>query len=362
LKEGCDELSPRVIASTAVAVTGGRNLYAELGLRLHQKGEQMLNRARLLKFAVLCLSLGGHAAADYPVKPIHIVVPAAAGGSADLRVRQIAKPLAERFGVAVIVDNKPGAGGIIANAFVARARPDGYTILFTNRGTLPITGHLAPSLSYDTLRDFAPITVVLRAPPGLFVSSRHPANSVAELVTFAKKQPGKLTYGSSGIGAPQHLAGALFANMAQIDLLHVPYKGDAEMTLDLVNERITMSFGAITAALPHLKSGKLKMLAVTTRERVASFPNVPTIAESGYPDFEWINWGGFVAPAGTPPHVLAKLQQEIKAVTNTPQMQADYRDAAYEMVNSTPQEFAAFLKRDYAYLGELIRKLRLKSE
>ena len=323
----------------------------------------MLNYRTLLTVAVLCLTLGGHAAAEnYPAKAIHIVVPSAAGGSADLRVRQIAKPLAERLGQPVIVDNKPGAGGIIANAFTARARPDGYTILFTNRGTLPITGHLAASLPYDTLRDFAPVTLVLMAPPGLFVSSKCPANSVAELVALAKKQPGKLTYGSSGVGAPQHLAGALFAHMAQIDLLHVPYKGDAEMTLDLVNNRITMSFGAITAALPHLKSGKLKMLAVTTRKRVASFPNVPTIAQSGYPDFEWINWVGFVAPAGTPAPILAKLQQEIKAVTNTPAMQADYRDAAYEMVNSSPQEFAAFLKRDHTYLGDVIRKIKLKVE
>jgi tripartite-type tricarboxylate transporter receptor subunit TctC len=323
----------------------------------------MLYRLKLLAFATVCLTLGGFAAANnYPAKAIRIVVPSAAGGSADLRVRQIAKPLSERLRQPVIVDNKPGAGGTIANAFVAGAAPDGYTILFTNRGTLPITAHVMPDLPYDTLRDFAPITLVLMAPPGLFVSSRCPANSLPELVALAKKQPGQFSYGSSGVGAPQHLAGALFAHMAKLDLLHVPYKGDAEMTLDLVNDRITMSFGAITAALPHLKSGKLKMLAVTTSKRVASFPNVPTIAESGYPQYEWTNWGGFVAPAGTPPHILTMLQQAIKDVTNTPQMQADYRDAAYEMVNSTPQEFTEFLKRDYAYLGEVVRRIGLQRQ
>jgi tripartite-type tricarboxylate transporter receptor subunit TctC len=150
--------------------------------------------------------------------------------------------------------------------------------------------------------------------------------------------------------------------MAKVDLLHVPYKGDAEMTLDLINNRITMSFSAITAVLPHLKSGKVKMLAVTTRKRVASFPNVPSIAESGYPDYEWINWFGFVAPAGTPPQILAKLQREIAAVTNSPAIQADYREASYETLNSSPVQFAEFLKRDYAYLGEVIRKVGLQPQ
>ncbi len=298
--------------------------------------------------------------APYPAKALRIIVPFPAGSTADVRTRQIAKPLAQRLGQSVIVENKPGASGTIGNTFVAKAPPDGYTLLYVNNSSLSIAPYLLRDLPYDGGRDLAPITLLATAPAVLVVHPSFAANSVRELAALAKTQPGKLTYGASGIGSAQHLPGAQFAKMANIELLLIPYKGDSETMLDLVNNRLSMSFATPTATLPHLKSGKLKALAVTSVKRLAILPNVPTMQESGFADYEWHNWFGYMAPATTPAAAIARLQREFAAVVQSADLRADFLSAGYEIIASTPEQFTAVVKRDQPRYGKLIRDIGLE--
>jgi tripartite-type tricarboxylate transporter receptor subunit TctC len=299
---------------------------------------------------------------EFPSRPIHIVVPYGAGSTADLRARQIAKPLTDRLGVPIVIDNKPGASATIGNAFVAHAKADGYTLLFVNNASLCIAPHLVADLPYDSSAAFAPITQVAIGSAVLVVAPASGTNSVKALVAAAKSRPGELTYGSSGIGSVQHLPAALFTKLAGIDMLHIPYKSDTETILDLTNGRISMSIATLTGAIPHLKSGKLKALAVTTRQRLSLFADIPTMAEAGYPDFEWHNWFGFVAPVGTPSAIIDKLQKEITAVFEDAALRTEYLNAGYEIVNSSPEAFAALLKKDHERYGKLIRDIGLKAQ
>ena len=316
---------------------------------------------RLLISAILLYVCTGHAADDYPSKALRIIVPFPAGSTADVRTRQIAKPLAQRLGQSIIVENKPGASGTIGNTFVAKAPPDGYTLLYVNNSSLSIAPYLLRDLAYDSERDFAPITLVATAPAVLVVPPSFAANSVRELAALARTQPGKLTYGASGIGSAQHLPGAQFARMANIELLLIPYKGDSETMLDLVNNRLTMSFATPTATLPHLKADKLKALAVTSVKRLAILPNVPTMQESGFADYEWHNWFGYMAPAATSPTVIARLHQEIAAVMQSAALRTDFLGAGYEIVAGSPEQFTAAVKRDQTRYRSLIRAIGLEA-
>jgi len=315
----------------------------------------------LLVSAILLYVCTGHAADNYPSKALRIVVPFPAGSTADVRTRQIAKPLAQRLGQSIIVENKPGASGTIGNTFVAKAPPDGYTLLYVNNSSLSIAPYLLRDLAYDSERDFAPITLIATAPAVLVVHASFAANSVRELAALARTQPGKLTYGASGIGSAQHLPGAQFARMANIELLLIPYKGDSETMLDLVNDRLTMSFATPTATLPHLKADKLKALAVTSVKRLAILPNVPTMQESGFADYEWHNWFGYMAPAATSPTVIARLHQEIAAVMQSADLRTDFLGAGYEIVAGSPEQFTAAVKRDQTRYRTLIRAIGLEA-
>jgi tripartite-type tricarboxylate transporter receptor subunit TctC len=325
---------------------------------------ESMTRFRLLHLlvsAILLYVCTGHAADSYPSKALRIVVPFPAGSTADVRTRQIAKPLAQRLGQSIIVENKPGASGTIGNTLVAKAPPDGYTLLYVNNSSLSIAPYLLRDLAYDSERDFAPITLVATAPAVLVVHPSFAANSVRELAALARTQPGKLTYGASGIGSAQHLPGAQFARMANIELLLIPYKGDSETMLDLVNDRLTMSFATPTATLPHLKADKLKALAVTSVKRLAILPNVPTMQESGFADYEWHNWFGYMAPAATSPTVIARLHQEIAAVMQSADLRTDFLGAGYEIVAGSPEQFTAAVKRDQTRYRTLIRAIGLEA-
>jgi tripartite-type tricarboxylate transporter receptor subunit TctC len=292
---------------------------------------------------------------------LRIIVPFPAGSTADVRTRQIAKPLAQRLGQSIIVENKPGASGTIGNTFVAKAAPDGYTLLYVNNSSLGIAPYLLRDLAYDGERDLAPITLIASAPAVLAVHPSLSANTARELAALAKTKPRALTYGASGIGSAQHLPGALFAQAAGVDLLLIPYKGDSETMLDLVNNRLTMSFATPTSTLPHLKAGKLKALAVTSVKRLAILPNVPTMQESGFPDFEWHNWFGYMLPSATSPAVIARLQRDFAAVMQSAELRVDFLNAGYEIVAGSPEQFKQVVKRDQERYGKLIRAIGLEA-
>jgi tripartite-type tricarboxylate transporter receptor subunit TctC len=302
------------------------------------------------------------AADEYPSKPIHIIVPYTAGSTADLRTRQVAQHLAERFAKSVIVENKPGASGILGTRLVAKAPPDGYTLTFMNNSMGAVATHLYKNLGFDVSKDFAPIALMAYGAAILVVSPTVPANSVKELVALAKSKPDSLTYGSSGIGSAQHLPTEMFRRMAGIEILHVPFKGDSEILTSLLGGQVSMSFAAATGFLPYIKAGKLKALAVGGTRQLAVLPNVPTMAEAGYPAFEWHNWFGFLAPRGTPQTVIARLNKEMISFLSLPHIRQEFLEAGYEIAAGSPEDLAALIKKDTARYGELIGKLGIEPE
>jgi tripartite-type tricarboxylate transporter receptor subunit TctC len=300
-------------------------------------------------------------AENFPARTLRIVVPYPAGSTADIRARELAPRLATRLGQSVIVENKPGAAGMIGTALAARAPADGYTLLWGFNANLGIVPHTSANAGYDPLKDFAPVAQVMRTVQILVVHPGLPAKSLAELVSLAKTKPGQLTYGSSGIGSIQHLSIELLAASAGMQLLNVPYKGDNEVFLDLINGRLAMTFATLTAASPNIRSGKVRALAVSGIARLPNFPDVPTVREQGYPDYEWHNWVGYVVPAATPKAVIARLNREINDIYTTelrPQLEA----IGAEIVTGTPEEFGALIQRDYVRYGKLVRQLGLQAQ
>jgi tripartite-type tricarboxylate transporter receptor subunit TctC len=299
-------------------------------------------------------------AGDLP-NEIHILVAVTAGSSIDARARVIADALGQRLKRRVIVDNRPGAGGTIGTFAAARAKPDGSTLLFTNNSHV-ISPHLYPDAGYDPLRDFAPVTqayvsgMVLVAHPSLQVAS------LKELVALARGQPQELSYASSGTGGLPHLGMELFKQVAGIELLHIPYRGDGQALPDLLAGRVPLMMSGYVVAMQHIKAGKLRALAVTSPRRAAILPEVPTIVEAGYPAYALDTWAGFFAPAGTPAEIVNSLNREIAAALATPAMQAQLASTGAEATVTSPVEFTAFLRREYETYGKLVRKLQLKPE
>lgn len=304
---------------------------------------------------------GGAFAQAWPAKPISLVVPFPPGGTTDVLARSVAQKLSEALGQQVIVENKPGAGATLGADYVAKARPDGYTLLM---GAVHHT--IAPAvfkkLAYDFQKDFAPITVVAAVPNVLVVNNEVPAKSVKELIALAKSQPGKLNYGSNGNGTAQHLIGTQFQNMAGIDLVHVPYKGSGPLTTDLIGGQVTMSFDTITPVLPHIKAGKLRALAVTTAKRSAALPDVPTIAEAALPGFDLGSWFGIVAPAATPKEVVARLHTEIAKALKSDDIKARFAEIGAEPVGNTPDEMRAQIAAETAKFAKLVKDAKVSIE
>jgi tripartite-type tricarboxylate transporter receptor subunit TctC len=308
-----------------------------------------LLRALSLLVAAFALPWGAGAQQAYPSKPIHVVVPFTAGGSTDVVARIVADKLSQRVGQPVIVDNRAGAGGAIGSDFVAKSPADGYTLLVGTSSTLAIAPHVYTKLPYNPQRDFTPITLLGTADIMVVVNpTRVSARSIKDLVAYAKTNPGKLTFASGGNGSISHLLGEYFKSMAKVDMVHVPYKGDAQMVIDLIGGQVDMAFGTAVAFLPHLKSGKLVGIAVTNPARSTSLPDLPTVSEAGVPGYEAVQWFGIAAPTGTPAAVVQRLNTEMRAILAMPDVRAKFGDLGFEVVGNTPEEFGRFVAAENA--------------
>jgi len=309
------------------------------------------------------LAVQGSAVADnYPSKPIKIVVPWPAGGPADQRSRQIAAKLTKAVDQPVVIENRPGASGAIGASAVAKAPPDGYTLLWGTVYDLAINPAVNLALGYDPLRDFAPITqasssyLVLNAWPELGV------RSMKELIALAKAKPGQLNCGSSGNATAPHFALEVLNRSANIDITHVPFKGDAPLLTDLLGGHVDIGFNVTTTALPHVKAGKLVPLAVSSPKRLAPFSEVPTVAELGFPVMEITLWAGVLAPAGTPAQIIKRLNTELVKIINSPEIREQWISGGAEAVPTTPEEFAAFIQSEQARWSRLIKQTGVKME
>ena len=294
--------------------------------------------------AASSFALAASAAAAYPDRPIKLVVPYTPGGVTDALARVVAKGLQERLGQPVVVENRGGGGANIGADVVAKSPADGYTLLMGSAATHAINASLYKSLSYDHIKDFTPITQVAQVPNILVVHPSVPVNNVKELIDYAKKNPGKLNFGSSGSGGTIHLSGELFKSMAGVDMVHVPYKGSAPAVSDLLGGQVQVMFDS--SVVPQVKAGKLKALAVTSGKRSSALPDVPTMAEAGLPGYESTAWFGILAPTGTPEPILAKLQTELIAVIKDPATQKWMREQGFEPVGDTPAQFAAHIRKE----------------
>jgi len=303
-----------------------------------------------------CLAWAVPSMAAFPDKPLRMIVPFPAGGAADYMARGMALRLAAELGQPVIIDNRGGAGGAPAAEAVAKAFPDGYTLLFGTMGTQVINPALYPKLRYDPSKDFAPISLTHITPRVLVVRAALPAKNIAELISLAKKQPGLLTYGSAGSGSSSHLSGALFESLAKVDLVHVPYKGSAPALMDLLAGRIDMSFDSYTVYEEHIKSGKVRALGVTSRGRMGILPQVPTIAESGLADYDVSNWLGLLAPAGTPKEALATLHAALGRAMATPALRQQLIDLGIEPTFGRPEEFGLLIRTELPKWAALVKK------
>lgn len=297
--------------------------------------------ATLSAFALSATTV--HAA--YPDKPVRIVVGFSAGGTTDVIARLMAKELTAQLGQSFVVENKPGGGSNIATDYVARAKPDGYTLLFV-AVTSAINQTLYSNVNFDLVKDFAPVALGAKVPNVLVVNPQVPVNSVQELVKYAKDNPGKLAFASSGSGTSIHMAGELFKQSAGIDVLHVPYKGSAPAVTDLIGGQVQYMFDNMPSSWPHVQSGKLRALAVTTKDRSSSAPDVPTMKESGFESFDVSSWFGLIAPAGTPPEVIQTLNAAMLKGLDNPDVLKAYESLGAVAEKTTAEEFGAFIKSE----------------
>ncbi len=298
-------------------------------------------------------------AADYPTKPIRILVPFVPGGATDILARLVGQHLTQAWGEQVIIDNRPGANGILAADLTAKATPDGHTLLFVAIGHA-INPLLQKKLPYDTQKDFTPISLAAVLPLIVTVHPSVPAGSVKELIALAKTR--RLSYASGGVGSSQHLATALFASMAKIDLVHVPYKGGNQGLLDTVGGQVNMMISTILSLTPHIKSGRLKGLAITTAKRSSAWPDMPTVAEAGLPGYQSIAWYGLVGPAKMPPPVLKKLSDEVTRIIKSPSVTENLTAQGADPVGNSPAEFGAFIREETKRYAKVVKDAGVTSE
>ncbi len=291
----------------------------------------------------------------YPSRPIRLVVPFPAGGPLDAIARAIGQKLSLAWGQPVVIDNRPGAGGNIGADLVAKSAPDGYTILEGALSTHAVNVSLYSKMPYDPIKDFAPITLVAVTPNVLVLNPSVPANSVAELISYARANPGKLAFGSGGNGSAGHLAGELFKTEAKVDMVHVPYKGAAPAMQDLLGGQIQLMFDNLASSMQQVRAGKLKAIAVTTARRSPLAPDLPTLAETGLPGFDIYTWWGFLAPAGTPKEIIAKWNAEVTRILNTPEMQAYFAQQGAEPSPTSPEQFMALIRSEIPKYAKIIK-------
>jgi len=303
--------------------------------------------------ALGALAIMPAAAAGFPERPIRLIVPFSPNGPNDLLARIVGQKLTESWGQPVVVDNRPGAGTIIGTELAARAPADGYTLLMVSSSTA-VNPTLKKTLPYDTLKDLVPLVQLASSPNVLVVNPAVPARSVAELIALAKAKPGAITYASGGAGAATHLAGELLASMGGVTMTHVPYKGAAPATIDLLGGRVSCMFGTILPTLPHIKSGKLRAIGISSLKRSSALPDVPAIAET-LPGFEATSFYGISVPAGTPKAVITKLNAEIVRIVTAPDMREKLHEQGAEAVGDTPAEFAAYFRKQMAKWAKVIK-------
>jgi tripartite-type tricarboxylate transporter receptor subunit TctC len=313
-----------------------------------------LRRLVLVLAALLACVPAARAASDYPNRPVKIMVGFAAGGATDLVARIVAEKLSTRLNQQFVVENRAGAGGVLATGVVAKSPADGYTLLMAS-ASHAINVSLQKSLPYDPIADFQPIVPVASTTNVLAVNPALPVSSVAEYIALAKAKPGSINFSSAGVGSSAHLAGELFKSMAGINITHVPYKGTADAVRDLVAGQVQSTVDSVSALLPFIRSGQLKALAVGDPKRSALLPNVPTMSEAGLPGYEVNAWVGILAPAGTPPDVVQLLNREVLAILKQPEVQKKLEEMGSRPIGTSPEEFAALIKSDVAKFAQIIR-------
>jgi tripartite-type tricarboxylate transporter receptor subunit TctC len=317
---------------------------------------------KLLCGALLAVFAASIQAQEFPSKPIRIVVPYPPGGASDVTARLLGQKLAESWGQQAVVDNRPGANGIVALEHFAKQAPDGHTLLMANLGPNAINPAVYAKLPYDALKDFAPVTLTTLVPQVLVASPSLEAKSIRELVELARRSPGQINYGTGGNGSANHLAVELLASMTGIKLTAVPYKGDAQAMTDAMSGQVALTLPTVVAALPHIRSGKLRALAVTTRQRVASLPDVPTMEEAGVAGYESVSWGGIMAPAGTPAPLIAKLHAELARILKLPDIQERMAALGATVVAAGPAEFSTFLREEIRKWDGVAKKASIRVE
>jgi tripartite-type tricarboxylate transporter receptor subunit TctC len=315
-------------------------------------------RALAFAFAVL---LASSASAQFPSKPVHIVVAFPPGGGTDIVARLLAPRLAEAWGQQVIVDNRAGASGVIGTEFAARSAPDGATLFLGTLGNLAVNQHLYPKMTVDPLRDFAPVTQVVAVHFVMVANPSVPVRNVAELIALAKSEPGKINYSSSGPGGAPHLAGELFKSMARVDIVHVPYKGSAPSFTDLLGGRVAFTCDSLVQALPYVRDGRLRALAVLGAARTPLLPDVPTVGET-LPGYELTNWFGLVAPAATPRDTVARIHADVVKLLRDPAVAEKLSGMGATAIGNAPAEFGAAMRADSEKWGRLIREANIKAE
>lgn len=328
---------------------------------------QLLPRfVRSVLFTVCAaLSLGVQAQtnvpAGWPNKTITLIVPYAPGGFSDTRMRLLARKLSDKIGQPVVVENKGGAGGVIGTALIAKAAPDGYTLGSGNLAPLAVNPSLMAKLPYDPIKDLAPVILIENSPLVLSVANALPVKTLTELIALASKTPGKLTFGSSGVGGAHHLSGEMFRESAKIDIVHVPYKGGSPAATDLMAGHLSMMFEMGYAALPSIQAGRVRPLAVTSQKRLTILPDVPTMAESGIKDFESYNWQGIVVPTGTPAPIISRLNQLFNEILKDPDVAQAISSVGSEAVGGTPEQFGEFIRSETAKWAQVIRAANIQA-
>jgi tripartite-type tricarboxylate transporter receptor subunit TctC len=321
-----------------------------------------MSRRSILLALSLCvpISIAAQAADSFPSRPIRIVVPFAAGGSTDILARSIAQRLSESMRSPVLVENRPGGAAVVGADHVAKSPPDGYTLLMGTNTTHAVAPHLYSKLPYDPLRDFAPISEVAYNPQFLDVHPSIPARSVKELIALARARPGQLNFGTAGQGTTAHMAMELFRSMAGVDMVHVPYKGTGPAMNDLLGGHLSLMFDVVLTTLPHMRSGRIRVLGVSSLERVEVAPEVPTIAESGLPGYEALVWFGLFAPAGTASEIVTRLSGEVGKIVRHPKLTEGFRLQGLTPVGSSANEFAARVRKEHALWGKVVREAGIK--
>ena len=343
---------PLLSTSTQLSTTGGRRLRALCVL------------GSLAAAAALCAphALSAERATDYPSRPIRLVVPFVAGGSTDIIARVVGQKMAEQWGKQVVVDNRPGANGIIAMEIVARAAPDGYTLVLgyvANLGTAPA---LNPKLPYDPVKDYAPISHIASAPSIGVVHPGVPAKNLQELIALARAKPASVSFGSAAVGSIGHLSGELINRMAGVRMQHVPYKGGGQAVTDVLAGQIPMVIIGMTAVTPHVRSGRLRAILTTGAKRSFAFPDVPTVAEQGFPGFAADAWYGLLAPARTPRPIVDKLNAEVVRIVKLPEAKERLAAVGFEIVGSSPEDFAKLIREDIPKWNKVVREGAIRGE